>query len=398
MISPTPTTTPSRLDPTHVPYRHAASYILSELRSKSIPTPVIGIICGSGLSGLSDGFDPNSPSITIPYSSIPSFPRHCTVVGHAGELVVGTLNSLPAICFRGRFHSYEGHDMNTVVLPVRTMRCLGVKLVLVTNAAGGLRDEYDVGDVAVIRDHVAIPLLAGKNPLVGMNDDELGMRFPPTSDLYDERLQDIVMDASEILGYRDFLRLNATYAFVSGPQYESKAECAMLRILGVDVVGMSTIPEVVAAHHAGMAVVCLSLITNKVVFADASTEGGEEAEASGDGDGGGQQHAHHDEVLRAVSGRSEQLIKLVGEVVRRIGDAYLPTLADMAPINLETGGRVIGLEEGGGEGTREMRKKERGCSILNLMTPPIVPTHCVVMGGVILAAGVLLGTRMGKRS
>jgi purine-nucleoside phosphorylase len=274
------------------------------------------------------------------------------------------------------------------------MRCLGVKLVLVTNAAGGLRAEYDVGDVAVIRDHVAMPLLAGKNPLVGMNDDELGTRFPPTSDLYDEGLQDIVVDASVSLGYRDFIRLNATYAFVSGPQYESKAECDMLRTLGADAVGMSTIPEVVAAHHAGMAVLCLSLITNKVVFADAAKDGGEADVSGGEADGGGQQHAHHDEVLRAVSRRSEQLIRLVGEVIHRIGEVYLPTLADMAPINLETGGRVIGVEEGGGG---EM-KKEHGCPVLNLMTSPIILPHCVIMGSAILVAGALLRTRMGMRS
>ena len=146
--------------------------------------------------------------------------------------------------------------------------------MIVTNAAGGLRDGYAVGDVAVVRDHVAMPLLAGNGPLVGPNDDEMGPRFPSTSDLYDGALRGIAEDAADALGYRDFLRPGATYAFVSGPQYESRAECAFLRSAGADAVGMSTVPEVVAAHHAGMAVLCLSLITNKVVFPDAEAGGG----------------------------------------------------------------------------------------------------------------------------
>lgn len=291
--------------------------------------------------------------------------------------------------------------MHTVALPVRTMRCVGVRLVIVTNAAGGLRSEYEVGDVAVIRDHVALPLLAGRNPLVGPNDDELGTRFPPTSDLYDGALQRIVLNSANALGYGNFLRLNATYAFVSGPQYESKAECAMLRSMGADAVGMSTIPEVVAAHHAGMAVLCLSLITNKVVFAadttaDTTTEEGGGVEGEGDGEGGGGGHAHHEEVLRAVSGRSEQLIKLVGEVVCRIGEVYLPTLVDLAPIDLKTEGRVAVVVVGEGEG--EKRGGRGGCPLFGSYSSTAPHAHCVIMGGAILVAGILLGTRMGKRS
>ena len=195
--------------------------------------------------------------------------------------------------------------------------------------------------------------------------------------------------------------MNATYAFVSGPQYESKAECAMLRSMGADAVGMSTIPEVVAAHHAGMAVLCLSLITNKVVFAadnttDTAEEGGR-VEGEGDGEGGGG-HAHHEEVLRAVRGRSEQLIKLVGEVVSRIGAVYLPTLTDLVPIDLETEGRVS-VVVGEGEGGGGKRGRRGGCPLLGLNSPTTAPpAHCVIMGGAILVAGILLGTRMGKRS
>lgn len=365
-----PTLTP--LDPTHVPYRLAASYILSKLTKKSISAPTVGIICGSGLSGLSKGLDEDTEQITIPYSSIPGFPT-TTVAGHSGELVIGTLHSIPTICFRGRFHSYEGHDMNTVVLPVLVMRCLGVQLVLVTNAAGGLKDEFKVGDVAVIRDHIGLPLLAGKNPLVGPNDDELGPRFPPTSNLYDLELQHIIVDVAKELQFDQYLHTDSTYAFVSGPQYESKSECAMLRLLGADAVGMSTVPEILAAHHSGMSVMCLSLITNKVVYFD---EPGEEAE-----------HANHAEVLEAVKGRGEDLIELVKEVVKRCGEEYLPLIDELKPINLETKGRVVG----------ERKKSHTLCPYHMVVNIINAPMHCIVMGAGILAAGALLGANISKR-
>ncbi|KAL7438884.1 hypothetical protein ACHAXH_006062 [Discostella pseudostelligera] len=416
----TASTTPTRplLDPSHVPYRLAASYILSQLELHSIQPPKIGIICGSGLSNLSNALDndddddfissPSSSSstgvsssssshklrkkLTIPYSSIPHFPSHCTVTGHAGELVVGTLHSIPTICFRGRFHSYEGHSMDTVVLPVKVMRCLGVQLVLVTNAAGGLKDNYAVGDVAVIRDHIALPLLAGKNPLVGPNDEELGPRFPPTSNLYDASLQDIVVRVATNLQFQQHLHLNATYAFVSGPQYESKSECAMLRLLGADAVGMSTVPEILAAHHAGMAVLCLSLITNKVVYFDEPiAENGKKTKKSIPVNSSS--HANHEEVLQAVNSRGEQMVQLVAGVIQKIGEDYLPLMDELNPICLDTKGRVVG-------GNSANVDKKR----LSLMTfcpyhmvkgVLSVPTHCLIMGGVLLAAGAVLGSRMG---
>jgi len=361
------------LDATHVPYRLAASYILIQLESRSIKPPTVGIICGSGLSTLSQALDTNAPQITVPYTSIPGFPKiSTTVAGHAGELVVGTLHSIPAICFRGRFHSYEGHDMNAVALPVLVMRCLGVKLVVVTNAAGGLKDEFEVGDVAVIRDHIALPLLAGKNPLVGMNDDELGPRFPPTSNLYDVALQDIVADVARELEFDRYLHLNGTYAFVSGPQYESRSECAMLKMLGADAVGMSTVPEVLAAHHSGMAVLCLSLITNKVVYFDAEEAGEVE-------------HANHAEVLQAVKGRGEQMVKLVGEVVKRCGEVYLPKLKELTPISLETEGRVVGEKDVGGD-----NKNRSGFSSC--------PMHWLLMAGAVFAVGAMVGNNVGRRT
>ena len=319
----------STLHPTHVPYRLAASYILSTLKEYDVAPPKIGIICGSGLSGLSKALDVDT-TVTIPYGDVPGFPD-VTVAGHAGEMVVGMLHNQSTICFRGRFHSYEGHDMDTVALPVRTMRCLGVELVIVTNAAGGMRDAFKVGDVAVIRDHIALPLLCGKNPLVGMNDEELGPRFPPTSNLYDAKLQDIVMDAAEKVDMKQYMHTDGTYAFVSGPNYESKSECNMLKMLGADAVGMSTVPEILAAHHAGMAVLCLSLITNKVVLYD-DPEGKAE-------------HANHEEVLAAVAGRGAQLVQLVSEVVKGVGKEYLQKREGLSPICLEVEGRVIQSEK-----------------------------------------------------
>jgi len=288
--------------------------------------------------------------------------------------------------------------MQTVVLPVQVMRCLGVQLVLVTNAAGGLKESYNVGDVAIIRDHIALPLLCGKNPLVGINDDELGPRFPPTSNLYDVTLQSIVVDVAKQMKFDQFLHTNGTYAFVSGPQYESKSECAMLRMLGADAVGMSTVPEILAAHHSGMAVLCLSLITNKVVYYDE-----EEEESSTLGEEKRKkkkvEHANHAEVLTAVKGRGEQMVKLVGEVVKKCGEVYLPTLKELDPICLETEGRVRG-KVSNGESSGETKEK----TAMNVLCPYHLvkgmlsaPAHCIVLGGSILAAGVVLGMKMSKR-
>mmetsp|Transcript_20405 Transcript_20405/g.23422 ORF Transcript_20405/g.23422 Transcript_20405/m.23422 type:complete len:305 (+) Transcript_20405:116-1030(+) len=299
------------MDVSHIPYRKAAAYVLSRIDG---PCPVVGIICGSGLSGLSDEM---TDTHTFKYGDIPGFPSQCTVAGHKGEMVVGMLSGVPTVCFRGRFHSYEGHDMNTVVLPVRLMRCIGVKLLMITNAAGGINSDYKVGDVVVIMDHLAIPLLAGNNPLVGPNDDEMGPRFPPTSNAYDNNLQQLVVDSAKSLGFEDFLRQNGTYCFVSGPMYESKAESRFLRNCGADVVGMSTAPEIIAGHHAGMKVMCISLVTNKVVVS------GDEGPA-----------ASHQDVLESVQRRGKQILTLVAEIVRSSTN-YLSSLPDLKQINLD---------------------------------------------------------------
>lgn len=282
--------------------------------------------------------------------------------------------------------------MNTVVLPVQVMRCLGVRLVLVTNAAGGLKADYKVGDVAIIRDHIGLPLLAGKNPLVGPNDDELGPRFPPTSNLYDVALQNIVVDVAKELDFDQYLHLDGTYAFVSGPQYESKSECAMLRMLGADAVGMSTVPEILAAHHSGMAVLCLSLITNKVVYFDEQPPGD-------DGEVDNKvEHANHEEVLAAVKGRGEQMVQLVGEVVKKCGEDYLPKLEELKPICLDTKGRVLGGDTKGEDDGKKCSAGFSLCPYTMVKNIWNAPTHCLVMGVAILAAGSVLGAKISKRS
>ena len=206
-------------------------------------------------------------------------------------------------------------DMCT--LPVRVMRCLGVKMCIITNAAGGLNPNYNVGDILCVTDHFTIPNMGGKNCLVGQNDAALGPRFPPMSNAYDGKMQDIVTEASTSLGFNDFIRKSNTYCFVSGPMYETGAESKFLRSVGGDCFGMSTVPEVVAAHHAGIKVLCLSMITNKVVM-----PGDLNAVA-----------ASHQEVLDAVNVRSADMQLLVKDIVLKAKD-YLGSIPDLDEVDL----------------------------------------------------------------
>lgn len=304
------------MDSSFVPYRQAAAYLKKNLNSAGLSTPVIGIICGSGLSGLSNALE--GDKLTVKYGDIPGFPSHCTVAGHKGEVVFGMLGGVQTICFRGRFHSYEGYDMKTVALPVRVMRCLQVKLVIVTNAAGGLNPDYNAGDVVVVSDHVALAQIAGKNALAGPNDDELGPRFPPTSNMYSESLKAVAYKSADELGLTFVRKEGACYCFASGPMYESRAECRFLRSLGGDAVGMSTIPELTAAHHCGMKILCLSLITNKVIIS------GDEGPA-----------ASHDEVLEAVEKRAIKMQSFVKTIVCNLKKDILPGLPELSPITLK---------------------------------------------------------------
>ncbi|KAM9718387.1 purine nucleoside phosphorylase 5a [Menidia menidia] len=258
--------------------------------------PLVGIVCGSGLGGLADML---KDQVAFNYRDIPNFPQS-TVHGHAGRLVFGTLKGRPCVCMQGRFHLYEGYSIQKITLPMRIFKLLGVETVMLTNAAGGLNQDFKVGDVMVIRDHLNMPGFAGNNPLVGPNDERFGVRFPCMSDAYDRDLQQLALDVGQELGYADFLR-EGVYCVLGGPSFETIAECRMLSKLGADAVGMSTAHEVIVARHCGMRVFALSLITNQAVT-----------------DYDSQEKANHEEVLLTARLRAQQLEHLVSTMVPRI--------------------------------------------------------------------------------
>ncbi|XP_028449721.1 purine nucleoside phosphorylase 5b [Perca flavescens] len=266
------------------------------LRSNTQVRPTVGIVCGSGLGGLAEKI--KDPQV-FKYCDIPNFPRS-TVHGHAGQLVFGTLKGKPCVCMQGRFHLYEGHPIQKITLPMRVFKLMGVETVILTNAAGGLNQDYKVGDVMILKDHINMPGFAGITPLAGPNDERFGVRFPCMSDAYDRELRQLAHDVASELGYDNFLR-EGVYCFLGGPSFETIAECRMLHSLGADAVGMSTVHEVIVARHAGMRVFALSLISNRSVM-----------------DYDSQEKANHEEVLETGMMRAEQLEKLVSTMVTRL--------------------------------------------------------------------------------
>jgi purine-nucleoside phosphorylase len=219
--------------------------------------PRAGIVLGTGLGSLADQIQTEA---TLDYASIPHFPRS-TSVSHAGRLVCGTLQGLPVVAMEGRFHAYEGYTHRQITFPIRVMRALGTELLVVSNACGGMNPHYAQGDIVVIDDHIN---LMSDNPLVGPNDDSLGPRFPDLCRPYDPVL---IRRALEIARREDFVAHRGVYAAVTGPNLETRAEYRFLRTIGADVVGMSTVPEVLVAVHAGMRVLGLSIVTD-VCFPD----------------------------------------------------------------------------------------------------------------------------------
>lgn len=301
----------------------AAEYIVSALPG-SIPPPEIGIICGSGLSGLISTFHAD-PQISISYVDIPGFPVG-TVDGHQSRLVFGTMGEKrrPIVAMVGRVHFYEGHDMNAITLPIRVFHLLGVKtligistfsglvLMSVTNAAGGLNRKYKVGDLVVLRDHINLPGLAGNHPLRGPNAEEFGPRFPPLSDAYSLPLRRTLFRAAKTYDICSRRGVHeGIYCMVSGPSYETRAEANMIRFLGADVVGMSTVPEVIVARHCGMQVLCISLVTNMVVLDP--TPSGEDEMLSTEAMTKGM--ANHEEVLEAGREAAVDMQGLIGAFV-----------------------------------------------------------------------------------
>lgn len=226
----------------------AVQYIcgLSDIR------PEVGLILGSGLGILADSIE---NAVTVSYSDIPHFPVS-TVEGHAGELLLGTVGGRPVLMMKGRFHMYEGYEGRTVTFPIRVMRALGIRTLLVTNAAGGVNTAYSPGDLMLIRDHLN---LTGGNPLIGPNAKELGVRFPDMSEAYSKRLR---ATAKEVAASQGLPLQEGVYAGLMGPSYETPAEIRMLRVLGADAVGMSTVSEVIIARHSGIDVLGISCISN----------------------------------------------------------------------------------------------------------------------------------------
>jgi purine-nucleoside phosphorylase len=221
------------------------------VRERTPLQPTFGAVLGSGLGAFADGL---ADSVVIPFDEIPHFPAP-TVEGHAGALVVGLIEGVPIAALKGRVHYYEGRSLPEVVFPVRVLGRLGVRTLVLTNAAGAINPAFQPGELMVLRDHIN---LLG-NPLIGPNEGELGPRFPDMSTAYDPELRKIAVRAGTAAGATMH---EGVYIAVTGPSYETPAEIRMARALGADAVGMSTVPEVLAARHMGMRVVALSCLTN----------------------------------------------------------------------------------------------------------------------------------------
>ncbi|MBA1333665.1 MAG: purine-nucleoside phosphorylase [Firmicutes bacterium] len=229
-------------------YARAAEYISARLSNR----PLIGLILGSGLGEMAEQVENKT---IIDYSEIPGFPVS-TVEGHAGRLVAGKLMGKELVVMQGRFHYYEGYSLDEVTFPVRVMKLIGVEYLIVTNAAGGVNSEFAPGDLMVITDHIN---LLGANPLRGKNLEKMGPRFPDMSRAYDRDLIDVALNCAGKAGIKVH---RGVYCAMQGPSYETPAEIRMARIIGGDAVGMSTVPEVIAANHCGIRVLGISCITN----------------------------------------------------------------------------------------------------------------------------------------
>jgi purine-nucleoside phosphorylase len=251
--------------------------------------PKTAVVLGSGLGAFADGL---AEAESLSYAQIPHFPPP-TVAGHRGNLVVGRCGAARVAVLQGRFHFYEGHDLDVVTFPVRVLQALGVDTLILTAATGGIRDSLRPGDLMALSDHLN---MIGCNPLRGPNDDRLGTRFPDMSEIYSRKLRNTAEEEARGLG---FAVPTGVYACMAGPSYESPAEIRMLRTLGADVVGMSTVPEAIVARHAGMEVLALAVVSNWAA-------------------GISKTPITHEEVLEAGRQVGARLADLLGRVVSRI--------------------------------------------------------------------------------
>lgn len=259
------------------------------LKGKLPLAPEIGLILGSGLGVMADAME---NAVSIPYEQIPNFPVS-TVEGHASELVYGTINGRHAVVMKGRFHLYEGYDVKEVTLPIRVMKELGVHTIVVTNASGGINTSYEPGNLMLISDHINF---MSRNPLIGPNEPELGSRFPDMSEAYSKALRQV---AREVADEQGISLQEGVYVGLLGPNYETPAEIRMFRALGADAVGMSTVPEVIVARHAGLRVLGISCISNM---------------AAGILD----QPLSHAEVMETAKRVKDQFIRLVKGIIPRL--------------------------------------------------------------------------------
>eukprot|EP00512_Aurantiochytrium_limacinum_P013251 CAMPEP_0171570166 /NCGR_PEP_ID=MMETSP0961-20121227/2782_1 /TAXON_ID=87120 /ORGANISM="Aurantiochytrium limacinum, Strain ATCCMYA-1381" /LENGTH=306 /DNA_ID=CAMNT_0012124603 /DNA_START=224 /DNA_END=1144 /DNA_ORIENTATION=- len=259
-------------------------------------TASVGVICGSGFSSF---YESLRVEAIVDFAEIPHFP-HIHLPGQVGEFVFGHLNDVQVVLIRGRFHSYDGHSMETVTIPIKVMSLFGVKKLVVTNAARSVNPKISAGTLMIISDHIGLPLLAGKHPLVGpLAQSFSGKRFTPMSDAYDVALRQLAWEVADEIGLASCVHRSGTYFMVSGPTYETRAESRMILNMGGDVVGMSTVPEVAVARHCGMRVLGISLATNSI-----RNEHGPVAS--------------HDEVLRTARSREQEIGNLLTEVIAKL--------------------------------------------------------------------------------
>ncbi|MBR5248580.1 MAG: purine-nucleoside phosphorylase [Lachnospiraceae bacterium] len=260
------------------------------VREKTDFVPEVAIVLGSGLGDYAKQIQ---VAYELPYSEIEGFPVS-TVPGHAGKFIFGFIEGTPVVCMKGRVHYYEGYPITDVVLPARLMKLMGAKILFLTNAAGGVNTTFHAGDLMLIRDHIAC---FAPNPLIGPNIDELGVRFPDMSRVYDAELQEIIRDTAR---EQDVYLQEGVYAQLTGPSFESPADIRMMRVLGADAVGMSTVVEAIAANHMGMRTCGVSCISNLAA-------------------GMTQKPLSHEEVQEAADMAAKDFARLVTESVKKMG-------------------------------------------------------------------------------
>lgn len=243
----------------HTDYDSAADFVRTQTnRDRPSEQPLVGLVLGSGLSLLAESI---ADASAIPYEHIPHFPAS-TVAGHAGRLLIGALAGQTVVAMQGRIHLYEGYTAEEITFPIRVMRRLGVETLILTNAAGGLNPNFHVGDLMLLVDHINFVGMAGHNPLIGPNIPSFGPRFPSMTETYALSLRRLALTTARNLQIS--LR-QGVYAYLAGPNFETPAEVRLLRLMGADAVGMSTVPEALVGVHAGMRVLGISTITNEAV-------------------------------------------------------------------------------------------------------------------------------------